>query len=137
MTGIEDMGSGSLMAQDKWTAWPHVTSSRFLAMHASQIPGEELETSCSKLSIVFCFCFEKKYPQKMESNVNRCVSNGLQIQLPRSVRFARIGLFIPTAVRISYAAQAVVVAAVAHDHVDLTDSMVRCGVNRFVLDEDG
>ena len=43
------MGSGNLMAQDRWTAWPHVTSKRFFAMQASQIPGVVFGTSCNKL----------------------------------------------------------------------------------------
>ncbi len=53
--------------------------------------------------------------------------------LPRSVGFTRVGFFIPTAVRIADASQAVVVTSVTHDHVDLANSMVRSGVNRFVL----
>ena len=53
--------------------------------------------------------------------------------LPRGVGFTRVGLFIPAAVRIADATQAIVVTPVAHDHVDLTNSMIRSGVNRFVL----
>ena len=53
--------------------------------------------------------------------------------LPRSVGFTRVGLFVPAAIRISDAAQAIVVTPVAHDNIDLTNSMIRSGVNRFVL----
>lgn len=140
------MGSGNLMAQDKWTAWPHVTSSRFLAMQASQIPGDELETSCSNLSIDFVVgarIIERTREMKRK-NVSGCLKcfgtdsdcgpcPCRKIQLPRCVWFTRVGLFIPAAVRIAYAAEAVVVASVAHDHVDLADPVIRRGVNRLVL----
>ncbi len=49
------------------------------------------------------------------------------------VRFARIGFFIPSAIRIADAAEAIIVTAVAHDNVDLPDAVIRRSVNGFVL----
>ena len=49
------------------------------------------------------------------------------------VRFARIGFFIPSAIRIADAAEAIIVTTVAHDNVDLPDAVIRRSVNGFVL----
>jgi hypothetical protein len=70
---------------------------------------------------------------KMCVRLLRISVNALQIQLPMSVRFTRVGFFIPAAVWISYAAQAIVVTSITHDHIDLTDPVIRCGVNGLVL----
>lgn len=53
--------------------------------------------------------------------------------LPRSVGFAGVGFLVPSAVRVTDASKAVIVAAVAHDDVHLADAMIRRGVNGFML----
>ena len=158
------MGSGSLMAHDKWTAWPQVTNKRFLAMHASQMPGVELETSCNNLStneqgeerhVIWlspgCTDISGRRSLRAMSHVGggrrtkiSAVIHQLMegwrmrwlIQLPRCIGLARIGFLIPSAVRITNAAQAIIVASVAHYHVHLTDSVIGWDVNRFVLNWD-
>lgn len=54
---------------------------------------------------------------------------------PGGIGLARVGFLVPSAVRIADTAQAVVVAAVAHDDVDLAQPMVRRHVDRLVLHE--
>lgn len=61
----------------------------------------------------------------------------LFIDLPGLIRFARLGLFVPSAIRIVNATQTAVVPVRAHGQVDLSDALVGCHVQGLVLEMAG
>lgn len=57
----------------------------------------------------------------------------IELNLPRRVGFARVGVLVPSAIRIMNASKTIVVSSGAHNEINLLDAMIGSDVELLVF----